>query len=664
MSIFQTYLMGLAVAHLAWFYFFTAGQLLRSRVPDESNSFSLADLIVTSAAGMALSGFGLLFLGFVHLLNHFGILIALVLEAVLFRLLRGDNWLSWSFWRATLQRFIKAWTVPAFFIYLVFLVLGLPAVLPPTFADSVTYHLAYALDWANAGRIYVDPFLRFPYYANNFLLFYSALFVLKLGNYCHFLNWLCGLLTCLGILAFFTPADTQPDRPAADWKQFRPQQFLIPLCVALSPVFLRYLNVGYIDVPIGLFVLVPILCAYRTSARRPFERELVVTAAFCAGMKLTLIGHLPFFLGSLVFASGRRLRRREIVILSLVLVVLSLPWYLRNVIEAHDPTPPVFNSYFKHPDPIYTQAEAVIYTADTMTERSALHLVLLPFRFFTDPESNNFREWGVSAMVLLLYLPILFLIVQLCWRHRWRPTARLVYLSVAVVYLMFPWLFSSHGRYSLHWYPTFAAWLGVVISHICARVEAVWNSRLGIWTTHVTTAAFCCSLIYPTPTEGCRRFYRGYYTGIFPLSRSRNKSGADMEKKLTGYAASQAVIKTLAFNQQKNTRVLALRAEPLAFYFRKAKIISVGDYFGPARYIDLYKAVEQRNCLPYLNRLNVSAVIVNPSESEAWWHLFYENFRAQLREDGFIEYRSREEQIAIFLRSDIKPSTKLQRVPP
>ncbi|PYJ50227.1 MAG: hypothetical protein DME87_06945, partial [Verrucomicrobia bacterium] len=46
-----------------------------------------------------------------------------------------------------------------------------------------------------AGRIHVDPFLRFPYYANNFLLLYSALFIFKLSDYCQFLTWLCGLLT-------------------------------------------------------------------------------------------------------------------------------------------------------------------------------------------------------------------------------------------------------------------------------------------------------------------------------------------------------------------------------------------------------------------------------------------------------------------------------------
>src|SRR5205085_5041808 len=204
---------------------------------------------------MALSGFSLLVLGFSHLLNAIGILIVLVTEAFLFRLLKGNNSLSLSFWHRTWQRFTSAWTLPAVFIYIVFLLLGLPAVLPPTFADSVGYHLPYAVDWANAGRIYVDPFLRFPYYANNFLLFDSAFFVLRIGDYCNFLTWLCGLLTCLGVLAFITPANT--DLAGKSSKNgLRPQQFLVPLTIALSPIFLRFLNNSYLDIPIGLFILV------------------------------------------------------------------------------------------------------------------------------------------------------------------------------------------------------------------------------------------------------------------------------------------------------------------------------------------------------------------------------------------------------------------------
>jgi hypothetical protein len=158
---------------------------------------------------MVLSGFGLLLLGFAHLLNRFGFAGLLALDAALFCLLKRDNWLSLNFWRRIAQDFLKGWTLPAVSIYVLFLTLGIPAILPPIRGDPVSYHLAYAVDWANAGRIYVDPFLRFPYDANNFLLFDSAFFILKLGNYCHFPTWLCGLLTCLGVLAFFASAEFQ-----------------------------------------------------------------------------------------------------------------------------------------------------------------------------------------------------------------------------------------------------------------------------------------------------------------------------------------------------------------------------------------------------------------------------------------------------------------------
>ena len=565
---FKTYLAGMAVAHAFWFYFFITGHLLRPKDLKESRSFSITDLIITSVAGMAVAGFGLLFLGFTHLLNCAGISLSILCEGVLFLWLKDENWLSCGFWRRIFRSFVGAWTLPALLVYLLFLILGVPAVLPPTLADSVTYHLAYAVDWANAGRIYADPFLRFPYYANNFLLFYTALFVLKLGNYCHFLNWLCGLLTCLGVLGFFTPVENQLRECTPGWKLCRPQQFLIPVCVVLSPTFLRYLNVAYIDVPIGLFVLVSILCAYRTSPSRPFERELVVTGAFCAGMKLTLIGHLPFFLGSLLFATARRLQRRQIMVLCLVLVGLSLPWYARNLFEAHDPIPPVFNFVFKHPDPIFIKADGLLYTGDTLTERKPSHLLLLPFRFFTDPESQNFREWGVTAMILLLYAPVLFLVAQFCWR----APGRLIYLSVAVVYLTFPWLFSSLGRYSLHWYPVLAAWVGVIVSYICARTEDLWNSRLATLITRTATVVFCGALIIPTPSRGCMRFYHDYYALTASLLRSDTKPKAYARKNLSGYLAGQAVIATLVGNQKSNTKVLLCPdLDGLNFYFRRAK---------------------------------------------------------------------------------------------
>lgn len=652
----RTYFSGLAVAHLAWFYFFTTGHLIRRRTDDQE--YSLDDLVITSVAGMATAGFGLVFLGFIHFLNLPGIASLLLLEGFLFWWLGRGNWLSIVFWRTILGRIFKAWTTPAIFVYVIILAASPPAVLPATVSDSVTYHLAYAVEWATSGRIHVDPFLRFPYYANNFLLFYSASFVLKLSAYCQFLPWLCGLLTCLGILAFFT--DTSSSR--ADglfWNRLQPQQFLIPLCLALSPIFLRYLDVGLMDVPIGLFVLVPILCAYRSSPDRPYERELIVVGAFCVGMKLTLIGDLPLFIGSLLFATVRRLRRHQIVLLVLTLIALSLPWYLRNLLETHDPFPPLLNSYFHRMDPIFPGEAALVYTAGALTADGPLSLLSLPFRFFLNSESRSFVEFGVSTLILCLYGPILFLITQLWWRDKSRLSL-LIYLSIAIVYLILPWLFDSLGRYSLHWYPVFVAWTGVLITRSYAWVKQRCHSTGTVKIAWVSTAVVCCVLVLPAPIERCLRFYGAYYSGVI-AEATLNSKKIYLARHVRGYLESQAVIETLAKNDQRSGRVLVFGRETPAFYFRQQQIKSVGDYFGPARFSELISEIRGGNCEPYLNRLHISAMIIDPTFETSGW---YPKFLRELAQEHFVEYRYGNDSVPVFLKSEMIPARGLVRVTP
>src|SRR5439155_20033326 len=124
MPVFKSYVLGMAVAHLLWLYFFTTGHLLRRKAFEQSRPFSLTDLVITSVAAMAVSRFCLLLLGFTHLLNRPGIVLALVLVGLLLLSLKGENWLSYSFWQKIFRRFVGAWTVPAVFFYLVFLILA------------------------------------------------------------------------------------------------------------------------------------------------------------------------------------------------------------------------------------------------------------------------------------------------------------------------------------------------------------------------------------------------------------------------------------------------------------------------------------------------------------------------------------------------------------
>jgi hypothetical protein len=668
MSVLRNYLLGLIVTHLVWVFFFTTGQLLRKRPPDNSESSRLHSLVISSVAGMALSGFGLLLLGFGHVLNRFGLASLVILEAVLFWLLKRDNWFSLIFWKRIVHDFLSGWTFPAFSVYIALLVVGIPAILPPTYGDPVSYHLAYAADWANAGRIYVDPFLRFPYYANNFLLFDSAFLILKLGDYCHFFTWLCGLLTCLGILAFFVPFefDSANNGQRRCWVAFLCQS-LIPLSLALCPVFLAYLNNGYVDIPIGLFVLVAVLCIYKTLSHGLFLREFAVIAAFCVGTKLTLIGHLPFFIISLLIASLHRLPRREMVVLVVALVGLSLPWYMRNLWETHDPTPPMFNLLFDHPDPVFSQGDAawIYLTGKESDLKNPVRLLSLPFEYFLAPGRPPFGRDGVSAAVLLLYAPVVFLLVLLCCRKRWHVPKEFVYLSVSVTYFAVPWFYNADGRHALHWYPLLIGWIGVVISFVYSRSVARWGPRRAAW-IGFAAAAFCCALMVPSPTRGSVEFYRHYYRETSEFANLGGDRKRYLEKNVRGYQASEAVIKTLISEHKQQTHVLAMDGmTPPHFQFRKdANIKSVGDWFGPARYWDLYREVNEGGCLSYLTRLDISAVISKtPPGRYAWWDRFYEQFRRCLTSAKFIEYRCGDQNVAIFLKGDIKPDASLQPVP-
>jgi hypothetical protein len=251
-------------------------------------------------------------------------------------------------------------------------------------------------------------------------------------------------------------------------------------------------------------------------------------------------------------------------------------------------------------------------------------------------------------------------------RKRWHVPRSFVYLSVAVPYFAIPWFYNADGRHALHWYPMLVAWIGVVISFIYFRAVGHWGFRKAKW-IGIAAAAFCCVLIVPSPTQGSVEFYRNYYRETSEFADLGGDRRRYLEKNVRGYRAGEAVIRTLVSEHKQQTHVLAMQGiPPPHFQFRKsANIKSVGDWFGPARYWDLYgKVTGGGDCLSYLTRLDISAVISNtPPGRTPWWNRFYEQFRKCLRDHNYVEYRCGDENVAIFLKSDIKPDASLQPVP-
>ena len=181
----------------------------------------------------------------------------------------------------------------------------------------MAFYLPYALDWARAGRIFVDTTLVTPYYANNFLTLYAAFFKVGLGEYTNFLPWFCGALSALGIFS------TVRACALSVTNQARPLTWLtttaIPLAVvapfAFEPTFLRWANAGMLDVCIGCFIFLPVMATALTliDRRTDYTRELVILAAFVAGMKPPLLAFLPLFGSLLILLSVRRLPKLRIV---------------------------------------------------------------------------------------------------------------------------------------------------------------------------------------------------------------------------------------------------------------------------------------------------------------------------------------------------------------
>lgn len=653
-------LWGLVCIHLFWFYFFVTGTLIRPRQqpapdlddPKRTGPFVLTDLVITTATGMAMTGFVMLIFGFVGLLNAGAFLLWLTIEGLLFKVGRNENIFKADFWLARFTLIRRAWDLPALIIYCVFLIISVPAILPPIAWDAISYHLAYAVDWANAGHIYVDEFLRNPYYANNFLLLYALLFALKLGPLCHFLTWLCGLLTALGVYSLIAQNKTKASEEgnAGLTRQDLLRALIITLGLALSPVFLRWVNTAFMDVSLGLFVFVPILCTYvgvRGGARK-YEFDFVVIAAFCVGIKISHFLFLPLFIVSLILLLRKSERTfRWIIGLVSVLLLFSAPWYVRNFIKTGDPITPTLNMLVYGSDPVWSHEDYVAQLSDLTTAKDPVSLLRVPVDVVWNTTSRNFREYATSPILMLLYVPFLMAVLLLFKTIRRRFGWPFVYLNCALIYLLAYWVgISSFARYFLLPFPVYASYMGLLFNALVSfSVIYLKGRRVQQAVSLLVTASLVILVFYPTTMA--RVYYddlvRNNYLGL--ANRYRNYSGF-LRQNLEGYASMQYII---ANQSDHNEKVLLIGFENLAYYFRRNGVVSFGDWFGIGRHSDLIAAVNTGDLSSYLAKFDVGAVLVN-RKAKRIDDETYQRFVKQLGANHFVLQPAQENETDIYMK--------------
>jgi hypothetical protein len=621
---------GLAITHLTLLVFFLIGSAAFPWCDWETDFASPSRLMTrvtcTCGLGLAIVGLALFVLGLAGWLNVAGILTTLVaLFAAACAAWRSSP-LRATFWRARLRVLTHCWNWPLAVVYLALVAIGSRAVIPDAtgYSDAIYYHLAYAQDWATAGRLVVDPYLFFPFYANNFVLLFAGWMVLGAGYVVHFLTWSTGLLAAL---ALYAAIDEYPAAPkAVGWRIAI--GLLLVLAVISTPLFLDYSVLGYIDIPIAAMALLSVVAIQiAIRARQPgWLVVAAVMAGFLVGMKASYVLLVPIFCVGFAWCGlALQMRRAFIAGVLLLFCAISAPWYVRNLILAGDPIAPTINMAVYGHDGLWKIAEWDGLWSDMATSKSIGAFVKLPVRAYLDPESPDFREYGASGLILFLYVPTIAGILALLYRKRLSPV-----LSIPIFMLsaFIPYWFvtSSLLRYALLLYPILALCMGMLLFELIAR-----RPRLSL-------AALALALIAVVPsfsdTGTIKDFTRNDVLGDFHEFLHFHGDEEYLRENDEGYPEEQVAVSWM-HRHGYGGNVYVISDNAFDYYFLREGIFSVGSWVGPAGYFRLLQAVDAGQASEFLDDLGVRAVLFSPQRliDPGVEHLL----AGQLKADGYRE---------------------------
>lgn len=528
--------------------------------------------------------------------------------------------LSARYWRGRWAALSGCWDLGALIVYYVLVVLAFPAIIGNLGgSDAVGYHLVYGYEWAKTGHLVIDPFLRLPFYASNFILLFAVLMSMHLDMLANFLSWATALLTALGVYSASRIALGNRLSPL----EAAISATALALSVVFSAAYLRWMDTAYIDTAIGAFALFALLCVVIALAERRYQWLAVgaLTAGFLMGMKGSFFVLGPVFLLVLVIAL-RQLKpglRATCVVLAL-LVVSAAPWYARNLVLAGDIAPPAFNVALFGRDGLMTKGEWQQNQADLSTPKTPIAVAALPARAFFRAQNRVFREYGVTGLMLLLYVPILAVVVLFAIG---RPIdGPLLISAVYVTLLVGYWVAtSSLLRYATLFYPSLAVALALTIATILPVRRF----------TGLIATVVCALTLIPGPDTA--NFYHETFSSHFRYLADAYKSDDYYLDRFSPDYRESRFVAALMKDSKQTGRVYMLGPR-VQYNFAADGIQAIGDWMGPAGFFRLYRAVDARKGAAFMRELDVDAVLITPDKVLGGLGVPLER---QLRSGGYCE---------------------------
>ena len=531
--------------------------------------------VLETAAGLAALSVALFFLALAGLYRPAAVgtlgLVCVALPGVLDRDLRA---VRGPFVRLTAALRERPW------IWLLLLPWSLPALLPPIRVDETSFHLAYADQWVRAGGLTVDPYMRYPLFTFNWQLLQGVGLMTGSPTPAHLLSWLAGLLAALTVDLFLRRLDVG-----------RGVRVTAVVAFALTPLVQRYISIGMIDMPLMGMLTVAVYALLELRERAiPASRD-VVPAALCAamfiGMKVLSLAYIPLFLALAALRLWRS--RRALVVYLLVFAAAGSLWYVRNLVVAGDPAPPIFSS-LRGGEPMNWSAE------DQAAQRFDLvrglswaprDLALLPMRMLTTRVDGPLRDVPVLGYVLLF--PLTVLLARRLWRDRMTEPLAAAWFGVIV------WLSTTY----LIRYVTFLPLL--IVSAAALLRGALARARAGSRVAAVTAVVL---LVGPTPAS--IQYCKGSFSERIPVIEGERVAWERVK------APELAALDALTRVAPPPRRVYSLGLTHLKYYFQRAGYDVIGDYFHDGRYRDFRRALDAGTAYQFLEALPADVLALTP----------------------------------------------------
>jgi 4-amino-4-deoxy-L-arabinose transferase-like glycosyltransferase len=445
---------------------------------------------------------------------------------------------------------------------------------PPRHFDDIMYHLPHARDIVIHHGLYLNPYVRYPLFPQNFEMLYALLLLFYDDISSHIIHASSAVITAIGVYSLGALTSSR-------------KTGVIGAIIFLSnPLVQILMKTAYIDLGLTMFVFLGFYCISLWIHTK--KMNWLYLAGFATGMaagtKYTALMYVLLYAVWIAY-EGRNIR--YVITFICLVIVFGSPWYIRNYILSGNPIFPFGESIFGY-SWLWDRSDALGQSHDLLkahgTPRTILSFLMLPWNLVMHQE-KFMDDGGISLWMLAMFPSILFIKRFTTFQRK---------LCVFAFLTMIIWFCSTQIlRYLLPLFPVMSLLSAYVLADLYdaikkffhgtfPAIKLICNKACYYAGKRVVSVVIIAVLLILQGKDLHRMIIRSSLP-VTPELRS-----AYLSKHKPAHQLIQIA------NMDPSLNIYQLKFEDHVYY-ADGKII--GDHFGPSRYSTIYNVLGKSDTL-------------------------------------------------------------------